>query len=91
MKTDQPTYHADSNIRFTLTAKNTTQQEMLLRFNSGQRYDFELIRGKDAKGMRLFKANAELDGPILTKPESDKDSAYITSASVNGFSVVSMS
>lgn len=55
VKTDQPTYHAGSNIRFTLTAKNTTQQEMLLRFNSGQRYDFELYRGKDAKGDKIWQ------------------------------------
>ncbi len=55
LKTDQHVYHADSNIRFTLTAKNTTHEEMVLRFNSGQRYDFELFRGKDAKGDKVWQ------------------------------------
>jgi hypothetical protein len=55
VKTDQPTYKADSTIKFTLTAKNTTQQDMPVRFNSGQRYDFILYRGKDAKGEQVWQ------------------------------------
>jgi len=54
-KTDQPTYKADSAIKLTLTAKNTTQQDLPLRFNSGQRYDFELYRGKNAKGEKVWQ------------------------------------
>ena len=54
-KTDQPTYKAADAIKLTLTAKNTTQQDVLLRFNSGQRYDFELFRGKSAKGEKVWQ------------------------------------
>jgi hypothetical protein len=55
VKTDQPTYHADSAIKFTLAARNTTQQDMPVRFSSGQRYDFELYRGKNAKGTKVWQ------------------------------------
>ena len=55
VKTDQSAYPADSAIVFTLTAKNTTKENILLRFNSGQRYDFELFRGKDAKGEEVWQ------------------------------------
>ncbi len=54
-KTDQPAYKADSAIKFTVTAKNTTQQDMPVRFNSGQRYDFVLYRGKDATGEKVWQ------------------------------------
>jgi len=54
-KTDQPTYKVGSAIKFALTAKNTTQQDLPLRFNSGQRYDFVLYRGKDAKGEKVWQ------------------------------------
>lgn len=54
-KTDQPIYKADSAIKLTLTAKNTTQQDVPVRFNSGQRYDFVLYRGKDAKGEKVWQ------------------------------------
>lgn len=55
VKTDQPVYPADSAVVFTLTAKNTTKENIILRFNSGQRYDFELFRGKDAKGEKVWQ------------------------------------
>jgi len=55
VKTDQPTYKADSAIKCTLTAKNTTHQDVPVRFNSGQRYDFELFRGKTAKGEKVWQ------------------------------------
>jgi len=54
-KTDQPTYKADSAIKFILTVKNTIQQDLPVRFNSGQRYDFELFRGKTAKGEKVWQ------------------------------------
>ncbi|MCW3054146.1 MAG: Intracellular proteinase inhibitor [Chthonomonadales bacterium] len=54
-KTDQPTYKADSAIKLTLIAKNTTQQEVPVRISSGQRYDFELFRGKSAKGEKVWQ------------------------------------
>ena len=55
VKTDQPTYPADSAVRFTLTAKNTTRQDIPLRFTSGQHYDFELFRGKGVKGEKVWQ------------------------------------
>lgn len=55
VKTDQAAYKPDSTIKLTLTAKNTSQQEVLVRFNNGQRYDFELYRGKNAKGEKLWQ------------------------------------
>lgn len=54
-KTDQTAYKAGSPIKLMLTAKNATQQDMPLRFGSGQRYDFELFRGKDAKGEKVWQ------------------------------------
>lgn len=55
VKTDHPTYPADSAVKFTLTAKNTTHQDMALGFRSGQRYDFELFRSNSAKGEKIWQ------------------------------------
>lgn len=40
------------------------------------------IRNTDIKKGPIFKPNALLDGPIFVKPESDKDSFFITSATL---------
>ena len=55
VKTDHPTYPADSAVKFTLTAKNATHQDIVLSFSSGQRYDFELFRGDSAKGEKIWQ------------------------------------
>ncbi len=55
VNTDQPTYKAADTIKFTLTAKNTTKQDTPVGFNSGQRYDFTLYRGKNAKGEKVWQ------------------------------------
>ncbi len=72
-KTDHPTYHADSAMRFTLAAKNTTQMDIPVRFNNGQHYDFVLFRGKDAKGEKIWQWSKGMMftmalGSILVKP-----------------------
>jgi hypothetical protein len=55
VKTEHPTYPADSAVKFTLTAKNITHQDVLLSFRSGQRYDFELFRGNSPKGEKIWQ------------------------------------
>lgn len=55
VKTEHPSYSADSAVKFTLTAKNTTHQDVVLSFRSGQRYDFELFRGNSPKGEKIWQ------------------------------------
>lgn len=49
VKTDHASYAASDDILFTLSVKNTTTAPLVLHFNSGQRYDFELRKDKGTK------------------------------------------
>ena len=49
VKTDKKTFSAAEEIPIVITVKNTSKQPVTLHFASGQKYDLELRKGKDAK------------------------------------------
>lgn len=55
VKTDKKTYVRDAPVKLTLTAKNQSEQAVRLPFSSGQRYDFEIRRGKGNTGEKVWQ------------------------------------
>jgi hypothetical protein len=67
LKLDKQTYRPTDPIKMTLTVKNTRKETVTLEFSSGQRYDFEIRRGKDGKGEIVWQwARGRMFAQMLT-------------------------
>lgn len=55
LQTDKPSYSGTATIKMTLALQNPTRQPEVLKFATGQRYDFVLQKGKGAKAETLWQ------------------------------------
>lgn len=60
LTSDKTTYRSGETVRFTITARNTSQQAVTLQFNSGQNFDI------------TAKKHLKTDSPILWQWSHDK-------------------
>lgn len=54
VKTDKAAYKPGDVVSLTLSAKNPNKEPVTLQFSSGQKYDFEIRKGKDGKGAKVW-------------------------------------
>ncbi|HLJ56838.1 MAG TPA: BsuPI-related putative proteinase inhibitor [Chthonomonadaceae bacterium] len=68
LRTDKKTYSTKDPIKFTLTAKNDTKSAIKVIFPSGMRYDFEIHKGAQASGEKLWQwARGRMFAQLVTQ------------------------
>ena len=55
LKTDKKSYSDSDAIKITFTIKNKQKEEASISFSDGQKYDFELRKGKDMKAEKVWQ------------------------------------
>ena len=55
VKTEKKQHGTKDPVKMTLAVTNTTQKPITLNFSSGQKYDFEIKRGKGEAGVTVWK------------------------------------
>ena len=55
LKVDKKTFAPTDSIKITFSVKNKGSEETRISFSDGQKYDFELRKGKDMKSEKLWQ------------------------------------
>lgn len=87
IKTDKAAYAVADPINITLTAKNTTKAPLSVQFNSGQKYDIEIHKGKDRNGELVWKwSQGHMFAQMITSAtlSPDKPLVYTVVFNPNG-------